>query len=186
MPGYELALDQGVEGVGAPAPVAQRLVKMDRRPLGVAQVEIEDQEAELAGQLLDLADDAAADPVAARPGRDKGAGHGAGHRLRLIVARRARQLGRAADHAVEPADDEASLRDQEHALPVIFQHLARRRLEPAETAALDDGALGRLAKIVEIGAGISGQALDFDLAEHLRFAHGRHRKKLAIRRSPAI
>src|ERR1700731_4846493 len=106
---HECALDQRIEGVAAPAAVAQRLVKMDRRPLGVAQIEIEDEDPELARQLLDLADDAAADAVAARPGRDKGAGHGAGHRLRLVVARRLRQLRRAADDAVEAADDEAPL-----------------------------------------------------------------------------
>src|SRR5438105_2657892 len=100
MPGDEFALDQRAERMRAPAAVAQGLVEADRRPLGVAQVEIEHQQAELACQLLDLQDDAAADAVAARPGGDKGAGYGAGHRLRLVVARRARQLGRTTDHAV--------------------------------------------------------------------------------------
>src|SRR5438270_12506910 len=185
MTGDEFALDQRVERVRAVAVVTQGLVKMDRRTLGVAQVEIEHQESLFARQLLDLQDDAAADPVTARPGRDKGAGHSAGHRLRLVVARRAGQLGRTADHSVEPADDEAALGDQQHALPVVLQQLARGRLEPAEAAALDNGAFGRLAEVVEIGAGIAGQALDPHLAEHLRLAHGRHRKKLAISRSPA-
>src|SRR5439155_18549721 len=113
MPGDEFALDQRIERMRAPAAVAEALVKMDRRPLGVAQIEIEHQQSELARQLLDLQHDAAADPVTARPGRDKGAGHRAGHRLRLVVARRARQLGRTADHPVEPADDEAALGHQQ-------------------------------------------------------------------------
>ena len=74
-----------------------------------------------------------------------------------------RELRRAGDDPVEPADDEPPLGHQQHALPVILQHLARRRLEPAEAAALDDRRLGRLAEIVEIGAGALRQPLDRDL-----------------------
>ena len=128
MAGHELALDQRVKRVAAPAAVAERLIEMGRRALGIAQVEIEDEETELARQLLDFADDAATDAVAARPRRDKSARDGAGHRLRLVVARRPRQLRRTADDAVETADDEAALRYEQHALPVILQELARRRL----------------------------------------------------------
>src|SRR5207248_11229413 len=119
MAGHELALDQRVKRVAAPAAVAERLIEMDRRALGVAQVEIEDEETELARQLLDFADDAAADAVAARPGRDKGARYGAGHRLRLVVARRPRYLRRAPDDGVEAADDEAALGQQAHDRPGI-------------------------------------------------------------------
>src|SRR5437868_5442694 len=128
MTGHELALDQRVKRVAAPAAVAKRLIEMDRRALGVAQVEIEHEQPEFARQLLDFADDAAADAVAARPRRDKSARDGAGHRLRLVVARRPRQLRRTADDAIETADDEAALRYEQHALPVILQELARRRL----------------------------------------------------------
>src|SRR5437764_1021236 len=88
MAGDELALDERIKRVSAPAAVAERLVKMDGGPLRVAQVEIEDEQAELARQLLNLADDAAADAVAARPGRGKGARHRSCPRLRLVVARR--------------------------------------------------------------------------------------------------
>ena len=98
------------------------------------------------------------------------------------------ELRRAGDDAVEPADDEPALGDQQHALPVILQHLPRRRLEPAETAALGDGALGRLAQIVEIGAGILGQALDRDaLPDSLRISlMDASAESCAISRSPAI
>src|SRR5205823_3703953 len=97
---------------------------------------------------------------------------------------------RAGDDAVQAADDKTPLGHQEHALPVIFQHLAGRRREPAKPAALDDRALGRLAQIVEIAAGILREAADRDppgrSADAAALAHGRHSRKLAISRSPAI
>src|SRR6185437_1663961 len=122
---------------------------------------------------------------AARPGRDKGGGQRAGEGLGLVVARRAGKLHRSRDDLVEPPDDEPLLRDQQHAFPVGFENVARRRLEPAEPAAFADRALGRVAQIVEIGAGVFGQQLDPDIALGDPLAHGRHPRKLAIRRSPA-
>ncbi len=93
-------------------------------------------------------------------------------------------MPQASDDPVEPADDKAALGHQKHTLPVIFQHLARRHLEPAKAAALQNRAFGRLAQIVEIGTGILGEALDREPSG--RSGHGRHRRKLAISRSPAI
>ena len=151
MPRYDPAIDLRVNRVRAPAPVAQILVKPDRRALGIAKVEIEDRQADLPGELLDLAHDVAAKSAAARPRRDKGAGQGSGKGLRLVVARRPAQLRRAGDDAVEPADDEPALGDEQHALPIILEHLPRRRLQPAEPAAFGNGALGGLAEVVEIG-----------------------------------
>ena len=146
----------------APAAIAEAFVEPDRGALRVAQIEVQHDQPQFARQHLDLGDDCVTDAAAARPRRDKSGGDGAGESLRLVVARRARKLHRAGDDAVEPADDELSLRDQQYALPVILQHLTRRHLDPAETAAFEDRALGRLAQIVEIGAGILRQALDGD------------------------
>src|SRR5947207_12592041 len=78
MAGDEFALDQRVERVAAPTPIAQCFIEMDRGALRVAQIEIEYEHAKLARQLLDLGDDAAADAMASRPGRDERAGHRAG------------------------------------------------------------------------------------------------------------
>ena len=184
----------------APAAITQAFVQRDRGALRVAQVQVQHDEPELARQRLELGDDRMADAAPARPRRDKSGRDGAGESLRLVVARRPRQLHRAGDDAVEPSDDNLPFRYQQHALPVILQHLTRRHLDPAETAAFDDGALGCLAQIVEIGAGILRQALDGDapgrpdcrvLMDALIDAswtppHGRHRRKFAISRSPAI
>src|SRR5579862_413623 len=190
MPEDDAALDPGVARVGAPTQVAKALVEPDRGALRIAQVEIEHDEAEFAAQPLDLRDDPPGDAAAARPGRDKGGRDGAGEGLRLVVARRPRQLHRAGDDPVEPADHQPPLRHQQHAFPIILQYLARRHLEPAKAAAFLDRALGRLAQIVEIGAGILRQVLDRDLAGRPGYAslaaHGRHARKLAISRSPAI
>src|SRR5689334_8453574 len=123
MPSYDPAVDLRVSRVRAPAPVPKILVEPDRRALGFAQIEIEDREAEFPSELLDLADDAATEPAAARPWRDKGAGQGPGEGLRLVVARRPAQLRRSGDDAVEPADNEPALGNQQHAFPIIFQHL---------------------------------------------------------------
>src|SRR4051794_35690939 len=97
MAGNDAPLDLGIAGMGAPAPVAETFVKPDRGTLGVAQIEVENDQPELAGEPFELDYDAAADAAAARPGRDKGAGDGTGESLRLVVARRARQLRRAGD-----------------------------------------------------------------------------------------
>ena len=184
--GHDPAVDPRIDRVGAPAAIAEAFIKRNRRALGVAQIEVEHRQPQFAGKTLDLDDDAAAETVAARPGRDEGAGENPGEGLRLVVARRPAQLRRAGDDPVETADHEPALGHQEHALPVILQHLARRRLEPAEPAALGDGALGRLAQIVELVARIAGQPLDRDRRiGALPAAHGRHPRKLPIMRSPA-
>src|SRR6266704_3082760 len=109
MPRDDAPLDLGIARVDPPALVAEAFVEPDRGALGVAQVEVEDRETELAGQPLEIDEDAAPDPAAARPGRDEEGADRAGEGLRLVVARRARQLHRAGDNPVEPADDEAPL-----------------------------------------------------------------------------
>src|SRR5438128_3189559 len=185
MPRHDPALDLCVNRVGAPAPITQALVEPDGRTLGVAKIEVENRQAELSGQLLDLAHDAAAEPAAARPRRNKGAGQGPGEGLRLVVARRPAQLRRAGDDAVEPADDEPALGDEQHAFPIILEHLSRRRLQPAKPAALGDRALGGLAEVVEVGAREFGQSIDRDGSGSSHIAHGRQRKKFLISRSPA-
>ena len=183
---HDPALDPRIDGVGAPAAIAEALIEPDRRQLGVAQVEIENRQPQFPREPLDLAHDGPAQTVAARPGRHERAGHGAGKSLRLVVARGAAQLRRAGDDPVEAADHQPALGDQQHALPIIFEDLTRRRLEPAEPATLGNGALGRLAEIVEIVAGIAGKPLDRDRRRGVRpAAHGRHRRKLPISRSPA-
>ena len=128
MPRDDPAFDLRIDGMDAPADVAQALVEPDRGTLGVAQIEVQDRQTDLSGEALDLQHDAATDAAAARPGRDKGAGQGSGEGLRLIVARRPAELRRAGDDAVEPTDDEPALGNQQHAFPIILQHLPRRRL----------------------------------------------------------
>src|SRR5271165_6997932 len=170
----------------APADVAQTLIQPDRCALRVAQIEVEDGESDLLGETLDLYHDLAAETAAARPGCHEGAGQGSGKGLCLVVARRPAELCRAGDHAIEAAGDEPALGDEQHAFPIALQHLPRWRLEPAEPAAFGDRALGRLAEIVEIGAGIAGHPLDRDRRTgNSPIAHGRHRKKFPISRSPA-
>src|SRR5215472_16507628 len=184
MPRNDPALDLSVGRVSAPASVAHVLVESDGGTLGIAEIEIEDRQAELPREALDLAHNPAAQSATARPGRDKGAGQGSGEGLRFIVARRPAQLRRAGNDAVEPADDEPALGDEQHALPIILEHLPRRRLQPAKPATLGNGALGGLAEIVEIRAGKLGQPIDRDCSGSSHVAHGRQRKKFPINRSP--
>ena len=159
---HDPVFDPGIDGMGAPAGVAQALVESDRGPLRVAKIEVENRQTELTGKVLDLEHDATADAAAARPGRDECTRHGAGEGLRLIVARRPAELRRAGDDAVETAGNEPAVGNEQHALPIILQHLPRRRLQPAEPAALGDGTLRRLAEIVEIGSRIPGHPFDRD------------------------
>ena len=106
MPGDDPALDLCINWVGAPASVAHVLVESDSGTLSIAEIEIEDRQAELSREVLDLTHNPAAQAATTRPGRDKGAGQGSGEGLRFIVARRPAQLRRAGNDAVEPADDE--------------------------------------------------------------------------------
>src|SRR5215471_6199480 len=185
MPRHDPALDLRVDRVCAPPPVPQILIKADRRALGIAQVEIEDRQAEFPGETLDFAHYAAAETASARPGSDEGAGQGSRERLRLVVARCPAELRRAGDDTVEPADDEPALGNEQHALPVIFQYLPRRWPQPTKAAALSDGTLGSLAEIVEIGARELGQPIEGDGPGSLQIVHGRQRRKFPINRSPA-
>src|ERR1700744_3506959 len=97
MTGHQAPIDARIGRMRAPTAVIQALIEADRRALRIAQVEVEDRDAELAREKLDLVHDAVAEPVPARPGCHKGAGQGAGKGLRLVVARRAAELRRAGD-----------------------------------------------------------------------------------------
>ena len=120
--------------------------------------------------------------MAARPWRQKIAGKLGGKGLRLVVTRRRNELNRAAHGAVEPGDEELALGHQQHAVPVILQHLARRRLDPAEAAAVLDRGDRGLAQIFQIAA---VEGLDpLDRGGGRIGAHGRQRRKLAISRKP--
>src|ERR1051326_570659 len=72
----------------APAPVAQGLEEPDRRPLSVADVEVQHLDAELAGGRLDQLGDLPPEPAVARPGGHEHARQLACKGLRLVVARR--------------------------------------------------------------------------------------------------
>jgi len=74
MTGDPALADPGVMRVRAPAPVAERLVKPDRRFLGLAHVEIEHRHAGNARAPLDRLDQPARQAVAARPGRQEEGG----------------------------------------------------------------------------------------------------------------
>src|SRR5690348_9573553 len=142
------AVDLSVNRVGAPPSVSHAFVKADRRALSVAEVEIEDRQAELPGESFNLAHDATAETAAARPRRDKGAGQCPRKSLRLVIARRSAQLRRAGDDAVQSADYQPALGHQQNPFPIIFQDLPRRRFQPTKSAALSDRALSRLAEVV--------------------------------------
>src|SRR5439155_3501794 len=92
VPRHDAAVDSRIYGVRAPTPITEPLIKRYRRTLGVAQVEVEDSQAEFTGEALDFTDDTAAEPAAAGPWRDKGAGQGPSESLRLVVARRPAEL----------------------------------------------------------------------------------------------
>src|SRR5205823_4594790 len=70
MSGNDPPFDLGVARVGAPAAIAEALVEPDRGLLGIAQIEVQDGEAEVARLALELADEFLADAAAAPPGRD--------------------------------------------------------------------------------------------------------------------
>src|SRR3546814_8746658 len=55
----------------------------------------------------------------------------------------------SSDLAVEAADEELALGHQQHALPIGLHGLARRRVQPAEAAPVENCRLGRIAE--EIG-----------------------------------
>src|SRR5271166_5137754 len=88
MPRHDPPFDPSIDGMGAPAYVAQTLVESDRGALGVAQIEVQNSQTDLAGEILDLQHDSAADTAAACPGCHERAGQGSGKDLRLVVARR--------------------------------------------------------------------------------------------------
>ena len=145
--------------MGAPAAIAQALIERDCRALGVAQVEIEHGEPQFAGE-----------PTRS-PGRCRARGRrpraqGATKALVSVPANACASLLRGArlscaEPAMMPSRRPTTSRrsgTSSTPSPIIFQHLARRRLQPAKPAALGDGALGRLAEIVEISAGKSGSA----------------------------
>src|SRR5271169_1075263 len=186
MPPHDPPFDPGIDGMGAPAYVPQTLVESDRGALGVAEIEVQNSQTDLAGEALDLQHDSATDTAAARPGRDERAGQGSGKGLRLVVARRPAELRRAGDNPVETPDHEPAVGNKQHALPIILQHLPWWGLEPTKPAAFGDCIFGRLAEIVEIGAGVPGHPFDRDRrAGAWLLGHGRHRKKFPISRSPA-
>src|SRR4051812_6897183 len=109
MPRHDAALDHGIARVRTPAAIAETFVEPDRGALRVAQIEVQHDQPQLARQRLDFAYDRMTDAAPARPRRDKSRGHGAGERLRLVVARRPRELHRPGDDAVEPSDDDLAL-----------------------------------------------------------------------------
>src|SRR6516225_10817510 len=183
---HDPPFDPRIDGMGTPAYVTQAFIESDRSTLRIAQIEVQNGQTDLAGEDLDLQHDPAADTAAARPGRNERAGQGSAEGLRFVVPRRPADLCRAGDNAVETPGDEPALRNEQHAFPIILQHLPRWRLEPTKPAAFDDRVFGRLAEIVEIGAGIPGHPLDRDCrARALLLGHGHHRKKFPISRSPA-
>ena len=98
---------------------------------------------------------------------------------RLLVRRRLDELRRAGDGAVQAGDEKLALGDHEHAAPIGLETVARRRLEPAEAAAVEDRGLGGVAQVFEIGAAKFGDAFDGGRG------HGVQRRKLAISLSPA-
>jgi hypothetical protein len=106
--------------------------------------------------------------MAARPRRDEVRRQRRGRALRFVVARRAHELRRAGDGAVEPADEQLALRHEQHALPVALEIRARGRLEPTEPAAGEDRRLGRVAQVGEVAALELVEALDGDA----RCVHG--------------
>ena len=106
----------------------------------------------------------------------------------LVVLRRPLELGRAGDGVVDAGNEKLALGDQQHAFPVGLHDMARRRLEPTETAAVQNRRLGGIAEVVEVAGVELGQALDvgswFELAG---FGHqGLHFRKFASRCSPAF
>jgi hypothetical protein len=130
--------------------------------------------------------------VAARPGRQEEGVELADVGLRLVVARRALQLGRAADHAVQAGDEQLALGHQQHAAPVGLHDVAFRPAQPAEAAAVVDRRLGGVAQVVQVAAGQLGDQLDLDLGAVARgvdalglvLGHGVQVRKLASRRKP--
>src|SRR5262245_46941397 len=180
--GHRLAIDHGVKRVASPALITERFVKLNRRLLGLPHIEIENLVAGVARRRLDGSCQKPRQPMSAPPRRHEIAGEGRRMRLRFAVAGRARKLGRAGDHAIEPPDEEVALRYQHHAAPIGFHDVARWRLEPAETAAGLDGILGRLAKFGQVTSGELRDAFYSNLW-HRQF-QGFHVRKLERMRRP--
>src|SRR5690606_26651296 len=89
--------------------------------------------------------------VAARPGGDEAVLKRRCEALSLVVPRGLDELGGAAGDAVEPREKEFALRYEQDAAPVGFETVSRRRLQPTEAAAVENGHVGRLAQVVEVG-----------------------------------
>ncbi len=89
--------------------------------------------------------------------------------------------------AVQPGDEQFAFRHQQHAAEMALQRGAALRLHPAEAAALDDGGVGRLGQVGEVGVGQSLDPLDHEVAGGLHGnggVQGSHRMKLASIASP--
>src|SRR5690242_14593865 len=114
----------------APADITSALVELDRRGLGVADVEVQNLDSEPPCRLLDAGDETPREAVAARPRRDERAHELRAEGLRLVVPRLADELRRAADDTVEPPDEEQPPRHQQHALPVFLEDIATWFLDP--------------------------------------------------------
>src|SRR3546814_8697157 len=77
-------------------------------------------------------------------------GEVAGESRGVVVARRFLDLTGAGDDDVEAGQEQHPLGDQQDALPKRFEGMARRRLQPAEAAAVDDRGLGGVAQVVQV------------------------------------
>ena len=182
VPGDQLAVGNGVGRVGPPADIAERFVGRDGGGLGRPDIQVERGEALFARRFLDRERQQAREPVPAGPGGDE-MGRGRGREaLGLVVARRPDELGGARDRAAIPADEQLAFGHQEHAGPVAFEHLARRRGEPAEAAAFEDRRIGCVAEIGEVAGGKALDPLDRD--DRRLFVHGRHSRNREISASP--
>ena len=85
---------------------------------------------------------------------------------RLLLRRRRNQLNRAADDAVEPADQKRTLRHQHDAAPIALEILRRRRAQPTEPGAVEDRFRRRIAKLAERALAQLGNFLDRHLNRH--------------------
>src|ERR1700751_4248043 len=135
---HDPPFDSRIDGMGAPAYVTQAFIESDRCTLRIAQIEVQNGQSDLAGEVLDLQHDPAAATAAARPGRNERAGQGSAEGLRLVVARPPAELRGAGDNAVQTPGDEPALGNEQHAFPIILQPLPRWRLEPTKPAAFDN------------------------------------------------
>jgi len=75
--------------------------------------------------------------------------------LGLVVARRAHQMRRAHHEAIQPGDEQLTLRHQQHAAEIGLERHQAGRVHPTEAAAVDDRRRGRLAQGVQVLLGFS-------------------------------